>query len=362
MKSIYKIACVVAVALLIGCDQQPVDEAADTVYTNGRIYTVNQAQLWAEAVAIKDGKFIAVGSSVDINAMAGNGTKLIDLNGRFVMPGLHDIHLHIQNAYTADALKGELLFIPSGITSVDELEKVLRRYVDANPDAELLFAENLPYTLFPDNHPKKEFLDAIVEDRPFYILSETQHEGLMNSKALEAEGITADTPDPELGEIMKDPETGEPTGFLKEEATKPVWSHYPIPAPEEVEQGLKATLVYGNSVGLTSVMQVHAKPDVANGVKGLDDKGELTMRFEASNDPVGEAAIESSFDVDLDFGSEGGGTQHGRWHAFCTCSKSHGWVGNTPPFGRISSFVASTPQLRVAQQLPLAAEASAGVE
>lgn len=279
MKSIYIVACVVATALMIGCDQQPVDESADAVYINGRVYTVNQAQPWAEAVAIKDGKFIAVGSSADINAMAGNGTKVIDLNGRFVMPGLHDIHLHIQNAYTADALDGKLLFIPSGITSVDELAKVLREYVHANPDAALLFAENLPYTLFPDNHPKKEFLDAIVDDRPFYILSETQHEGLMNSKALEAEGITADTPNPELGEIMKDPETGEPTGFLKEEATKPVWSRYPIPAPEAVEQGLKATLAYGNSVGLTSVMQVHAKPDVANGVKGLEDKGELTMRF-----------------------------------------------------------------------------------
>ena len=121
---------------------------ADVVYTNGKIYTVNEAQPWAEAVAIKDGKFIAVGSSADIAAMAGDGTKVIDLNGRFAMPGLHDIHLHIQNAYTADALEGELLFIPSGLGSVDELEKVLRDYVDANPDAELLFAENLPYTLF----------------------------------------------------------------------------------------------------------------------------------------------------------------------------------------------------------------------
>jgi hypothetical protein len=252
---------------------------ADAIYTNGKIYTVNEKQPWADAVAIKDGKFIAVGKKADVEKTKGDKTDVIDLEGKFAMPGLHDIHLHIQNAYTADALDGELLFIPPGITSVDELEKVLREYVEANPDAKLLFAENLPYTLFPDNHPKKEFLDAIVDDRPFYILSETQHEGLMNSKALEAEGITAETPDPELGEIMKDPETGEPTGFLKEAAVQPVWSHYPIPAPEKVEQGLKATLAYGNSVGLTSVMQVHAKPDVADGVKGLDDKGELTTRF-----------------------------------------------------------------------------------
>jgi hypothetical protein len=195
------------------------------------------------------------------------------------MPGLQDIHLHIQNAYTADALEGKLLFIPGGINSLEELEKVIREYVEANPGLKVLVGENLPYTLFPDNHPKKEFLDTIVDDRPFYLMSETQHEALLNSKAIEAEGFTADTPNPELGEIMKDPKTGEPTGFLKEEAIQVFWKNYPIPSQEKVEQGLKATLAYGNSVGLTSVMQVHAKPDVADGVKGLDDKGELTMRF-----------------------------------------------------------------------------------
>jgi predicted amidohydrolase YtcJ len=255
------------------------EQVADTVYTNGKIYTVNEKQPWAKAVAIKDGKFIAVSSAGNVKAVTGKATKVIDLQGRFAMPGLHDIHLHVQNAYTADALEGQLLFIPPDIKSIDELAKVLKDYVEANPDAKILIAENLPYTLFPDNHPKKDFLDAIVDDRPFYILSETQHEGLLNSKALEVEGITADTPNPELGEILKDPETGEPTGFLKEEAVVACWKHYPIPAPEKVEQGLQALLAYGNSVGLTSVMQVHAKPDVANGVKGLEDKGKLTARF-----------------------------------------------------------------------------------
>ena len=254
-------------------------QIADTIYTNGKIYTVNEKQPWIEAVAIKDGKFIAAGSADNVKAVTGEATKVIDLQGRFAMPGLHDIHLHIQNAYTADALEGKLLFIPGGIESIDELEGVIREYVEANPDLKVLVGENLPYTLFPNNHPKKEFLDAIVDDRPFYLMSETQHEALLNSKAIEAEGFTADTPNPELGEIMKDPKTGEPTGFLKEQAIQVFWKNYPIPSQEKVEQGIKATLAYGNSVGLTSVMQVHAKPDVADGVKGLDDKGELTMRF-----------------------------------------------------------------------------------
>ena len=116
---------------------------------------------------------------------------------------MHDIHLHIQNAYTADALEGKLLFFPAGIQSVEELGNIFREYAEANPDLEVLFAENLPYTLFPNNQPTKAFIDAIVDDRPVYMLSETQHEGLMNSMALEAEGITADTPSPPKGSDLQ---------------------------------------------------------------------------------------------------------------------------------------------------------------
>jgi predicted amidohydrolase YtcJ len=266
--------------IAIGCAQQQPVEIADTVYTNGRIYTVNQVQPWAEAVAIKDGELIVVGSSAQAEAVTGDGTEVIDLDGKFVMPGMHDIHLHIQNAYTADALEGELLFFPNGVESVEELGEIFRAYAEANPDLEVLFAENLPYTLFPNNQPTKAFIDAIVDDRPVYMLSETQHEGLMNSKALEAEGITAATPSPPKGMIFKDAETGEPTGFVNEEANGLyIWTHYPVPTLEQRAAGLKATLAYGNSVGLTSVMQSHAKEDVAEGAKLLEERGELTARF-----------------------------------------------------------------------------------
>ena len=77
----------ILVALTLGCAQQPAGEVADTVYTNGKIYTVNQAQPWAEAVAIKDGKFLVVGSGADVEAVSGDGTQTVDLGGRFAMPG-----------------------------------------------------------------------------------------------------------------------------------------------------------------------------------------------------------------------------------------------------------------------------------
>ncbi|MEE9575914.1 MAG: hypothetical protein V3W35_00780, partial [Gemmatimonadota bacterium] len=79
---------------IAGCSGSDAGEVADVVYTNGRIYTVNEAQPWAEAVAIKDGKFIVVGSQADAEAVTGDGTDVVDLGGAFAMPGLIDIHTH----------------------------------------------------------------------------------------------------------------------------------------------------------------------------------------------------------------------------------------------------------------------------
>jgi predicted amidohydrolase YtcJ len=265
-------------------------QVADTVYTNGKIYTVDESRPWAQAIAIKSGEIVALGSTDDMAAVTGDDTEVIDLDGKFAMPGIHDIHLHIQNAYTADAVEGKLLFFPNGIESVEELGKIFRDYAEKNKDAQILFAENLPYTLFPNNSPTKAFIDEILADKPVYMLSDTQHEGLLNSKAIEVEGVTAETPTPPLGEIIKDEKTGEPTGFLKEEAVGDyVWKHYPVPSPEKVRNGLQGTIAYLNSVGITSVNQVHAKTDVADGVKSLNDAGELNVRFGLTwtwNDPM----------------------------------------------------------------------------
>ena len=81
-------------ALTLACAQQPTGDVADTVYTNGKIYTVNSAQPWAEAVAIKDGKFLVVGSNEDVEAVSGESTEVVDLGGAFAMPGIVDMHAH----------------------------------------------------------------------------------------------------------------------------------------------------------------------------------------------------------------------------------------------------------------------------
>ena len=257
-------------------------EIADTVYTNGKIYTVNDAQPWAEAVAIKDGKFVVVGSNADVEAVNGDGTEVVDLKGKFAMPGLHDTHVHIEQAYIADTLGDKMLSF-SAEQSVEEMQKVLKEFAAKNPDLKVLFAGNLPQGNFPNASPTKAFIDEVISDRPVFMLSDTEHEGLLNTKALELEGITADTPTPVGGTIVKDPKTGEPTGYLKETAAgKWAWKHFPDISEEEHKKGLQGTIAYLNSVGITSVKQQHAKNPIAMAAQALEKDGELHARVALS--------------------------------------------------------------------------------
>jgi predicted amidohydrolase YtcJ len=272
--------------LTLACAPQPAGEsagAADTVYTNGKIYTVNEAQPWAEAVAIKDGKFLVVGSAADVEAVTGDSTEVVDLGGKFAMPGIQDTHLHFESAYLAGMLEGKMLKFTEEQKSIEDLQAALKEYADANPDLEVLFAEQLQADFFPNLTPTKSFVDDVIPDRPVVIMTSTEHEALLNTKAMEMEGITAATPAPQYGEIVRDPGTGEPVGYLKESAAGK-WGvkHYPPLERDLHKQGLEAVIEYLNSIGITSGKQQHAKPPVATAFKDLSDAEELTMRVALS--------------------------------------------------------------------------------
>ena len=252
------------------------DGVADAVYTNGKIYTVNSKQLWVEAVAIKDGAFLAVGTSEEIKAVTGKETNVVDLGGKFAMPGLHDQHVHMEQAYKGDILADSLLRFPPDVATREEAGKVLRAFAAKNPDAKVLFGESLEYGVF--DKISNEWIDEAVPDRPVVILSSTEHEGILNSKALEMEGITADTEVPEGGDIGKD-EDGKLTGWLMETAAgRWAWKHYPQVSPEDHRKGLQATIGYLNSIGVTTVKQQHAKNPIAIAAQSLDKDGELHAR------------------------------------------------------------------------------------
>jgi len=280
--------------LVIGCSKQDetpkvqqtkttnMSQVADTIYTNGKIYTVNGAQPWAEAVAIKDGKFIVVGSTKEMLPVTGELTEIFDLEGKFVMPGIQDAHLHFESAYLAAMLGKKMLRYGPEHKTIEDLQKALKEFADANPDVEVLFAEQLPLGLFPNNEPSNDFIDAVVPDRPVVLYGESEHEVVLNTKALEMEGITVDTPDPQNGVIVKDPKTGKPTGMLKEEAAQWGIKHMPQLEREKHQEGLKAITEYLVSVGITAGKQQHAKPPVATAFLDLAEAGELPMRVALS--------------------------------------------------------------------------------
>ena len=134
---------------------------ADVVYNNGIIYTVNKAQPWAEAMAIKDGKFIAVGSAEEVEAVTGDGTEVVDLAGRMAMPGLVDTHNHMT---AASVSKANLML--SNPNDLDAMLAEIKAFAEENPDLGYIRGEAWNLGVFLNDSPTKDLLDEIVPDRP----------------------------------------------------------------------------------------------------------------------------------------------------------------------------------------------------
>ena len=182
---------------------------AKTILTNGRIYTLNPRQPWAEAVAVSGDKILAVGSAKDISSYRDPSTKVIDLGGRLVLPGFTDCHIHFM-----DGSLGLTQVILNGATTVAEIQKRVKEYAAAHPNETWITGMGWTYPTFgPTALPDKKFLDEVVSDRPVYLVAFDGHSSWANSKALTVAGIKRDTPDPPNGKIVRD-NNGEATGAL----------------------------------------------------------------------------------------------------------------------------------------------------
>ncbi len=185
---------VLLLATLFACKQEP-KEVADTIYTNGKIYTVNEAQPWAEAVAIKDGKFIKVGSTADVNALKGDNTTIIDLKGQFGMPGLGDLHMHpamVMPKRVYCALPGTF-YEPTEEMTLNVLKEAIANYPK---DLEWFIGTGFSVPAMSPKTLTREFLDQLIPDKPAYIEDETGgHTAWFNTKAMEAAGISKETKD-----------------------------------------------------------------------------------------------------------------------------------------------------------------------
>jgi predicted amidohydrolase YtcJ len=247
---------------------------ADTVIVNARIYTVNAKQPGAEALAIRGDKILAVGSAKDIAAYRGASTKVVDAQGKLVLPGFTDCHIHFMEG-SLGLTRVDL----NGTKSVAEIQKRVKEYAVAHPKAEWIEGMGWLYSTFGAVAlPDKKFLDEVVPDRPVYLQAYDGHSSWANSKALALAGITRETPDPPGGKIVRDAK-GEATGALKESAGDLVAKVTPKPTHEERLAALRLGMHEANKFGLVRVHSAGQDFEWLDLYNELRQKQLLSLRF-----------------------------------------------------------------------------------
>ncbi|MEH6549156.1 MAG: amidohydrolase [Pseudomonadales bacterium] len=271
-----------------GSSPTAASDAADTVYTNGNFYTVNTAQPWAEAVAVKDGKIIAIGSGADIEAMIGTETQIVDLGGRFAMPGVVDTHAHAMEGGGSNSLTWKLLSSADNPTW-EEIDSSIRDGKEQLGEGKEWFVGyNMTKLAFPEGMYHKSYLDEVFGDMPAFIYIEGMHEALVNSKALELAGLTKDSPDPPAGALQRESDTGELTGALTESsAFDLVYNVIPVATPEERDAAYKRGLQMMTAAGVTAMMEAWSNDEELEIISAWVGNWDLPIHAKISIESIG---------------------------------------------------------------------------
>ncbi|RZS97298.1 amidohydrolase [Cecembia calidifontis] len=268
--------------LLFSCGA---DKNADQVYLNGIIYTVDDSNPQVEAVAVKDGLILAVGSSEEIQQYIGKQTEVIDLKGKTMTPGFIESHGHLMGI-GYNKLEIDLMYVQT----YDELiEKVAEAAAKAEP-GEWITGRGWhqdKWLKMPDNTVKgfqtHEQLSAVTPNNPVYLAHASGHASFVNQKAMELAGITplgSENPRQEVegGEVLRD-ELGNPTGVLVERASYLVSKLIPADTPERREKALELALQELAEKGITSFHDAGSGQDVIDLVEKFKNEGRLTSRM-----------------------------------------------------------------------------------
>lgn len=244
---------------------------ADRIFLNGEIWTGDDAHPAAEALALSGDKILAVGTNDEIKKLAAVDTAVVDLHGRFVIPGFQDSHLHFPGPSINEV---DLV----GADTLAEFQRRIADFAKAHPALPWVVGSGWGYAIFPDQIPDKKYLDSIVSDRPVYVTERDGHMGVANSKALALADITGNTPDPPNGHIMLDAK-GEPTGELKESAQRLLDRHIPPSTTEDIYQSLLQHMDEAAAAGLTSVQNASWAPENWPAYLRAASEGKLKLRF-----------------------------------------------------------------------------------
>lgn len=247
-------------------------QSADLVLINGRVWTADSKRPWANAIAIGANKIIAVGTTTAIRRLERPGTKVIDLAGRFVMPGINDAHIHFLGGSLA-AMQVDL----NEAKSLADVQDRLRKFAADKPQGEWITGFGWQYNIFPGGLPDRAGIDAAIADRPVYLRAYDGHTAWANSKALEIAGVNSTTKFEGFGEIVQD-KNGNPTGVLKEGAMGLVSRYVPRPSREAELDALRRGFKAAAALGITSIQNAHGSIGEIEIYDELLKKRELTLR------------------------------------------------------------------------------------
>ncbi|RIK39454.1 MAG: amidohydrolase [Chloroflexi bacterium] len=270
----------------------------ETLLYNGKIYTMDTAIPQVEAIAIAGGRVAAIGNNTTITNLATAETRRINLGGRTVLPGFIDAHIHFL-WYGLSLKQIDLM----GVPALEQALETVARHAAQTPPGHWLSGRGWDQSLWPGYaFPTRHDLDRVTTAHPIFLRRKCGHAGWANSRALELAGITAATPDPDGGEIERDPATGAPTGILKENAMNLVARLESKSTPGEAMDAVRLAMQKVHRMGIVGI---HNMEDAValRAFQELREQGELTLRVVQQ---VPEAELDSAIALGLrsGFGDE----------------------------------------------------------
>jgi predicted amidohydrolase YtcJ len=266
----------VVAGFIVGAQRDDRSGPVDLVVLNGRVFR-GAGQAAAEALAVRGAEILRVGTNREIKRLARPGTRVLDAHGGTVLPGFIDAHLHF--------VGGGLAMDRVNLLDAETLEAIqtkIRGFAAANPDRQWVLGRGWYYSPFPGGLPTRQQLDALVPDRPAYMVCYDGHTGWANSAALKLAGITAKTPNPPDGVVVKDARSGEPTGVLKESAMGLMSKVVPQPSRADRLRAIRSAVAEANRLGITSIHEAGTNAGTLEEFEEVRKSGRLSVRVYAA--------------------------------------------------------------------------------
>lgn len=302
----------------------PDDLCADVAFINGKVFTLDGDDRIVQAVSVRNGKILRVGSDEHVKESTGIRTRIVDLEGKTMLPGLIDSHMHPGGSWGAYLIRG--VACGPHFNSVEGMLEAVREKVKTTSPGNWVLGYRMDDVKM-GRYPTRLELDEVSPENPLYIQRRDGHNGVANSLALEAANITRDTPDPHHGKIEKN-EDGEPNGLLRETAKDLVYHIMPPYSFDEFYRGLQIVFDECINLGLTSIHASMVSPLEFKAMQALKRKGKLGIRVAVHLSGRDEGMVEGAIaaGIQTPFGDD--------WLKITEAE----WVFDTSTSGRTATY------------------------